>query len=100
TGFVCLATTEKQISHVRLNLNNFFRDHAMCFAMDLHSRFGTWCLAKTKDFTGALIDPVLVVMNAVLALHFDIMRVSLSDIICSNASRNFMNVDVCWHRIN
>ena len=55
--------------------------------------------STTKDFTSALVDPVLVVMNAVLALHFDIMRVSLSHIRRSNAARNFVNVDVCWHRI-
>ena len=99
TSFVCLATTEKQISNVGLNLNNFLGDHAMRFAMNLHCSFSAWCFAKAKDFTSFLIDPVLVVMNAILALHFDIMCVSLSDIISSNASRNFVNIDVCWHRI-
>src|SRR5205814_10581551 len=98
TSFVCLATTEKQICNVGLNLNNFLGDHAMRFAMDLHCGFGAWCFAKAKDFTSFLIDPVLVVMNAILALHFDIMCVSLGNIICTNASRNFVNIDVCWHR--
>src|SRR5690242_21749153 len=98
-GFVRFAATEKQISNIRLNLNNFFRHHAVRFAMDLLRCLGVWCLTKAKDLTSPLVDPILVVMNAVFALHFSIMLVSLSHICCSDSAGNFVDVDVCWHRI-
>src|SRR5262249_53942666 len=98
-GVVRFAASEKQISNIRLNLNDFFSHHTMCFAMDVDRCLGTWCFAKAKDFASPLVDPVLVVMNAIFALHFGIMLVSLSHIRGSNSSDNFVNVDVCWHRM-
>ena len=56
-------------------------------------------LAKAKDFAGALIHPVLVIMNAVFSLDRDIMGVRLGHFFGSDSSRNLVNVHVCWHRI-
>src|SRR5690242_7189330 len=98
-GFVGFAATEKQDSNIRLNLNDFLRHHAMRFAMYLHRCLGVWCFTKAKDLASFLVDPVLVVMNAIFALHFGIMLVSLSHIRFSNSAGNFVNVDVFWHRI-
>jgi hypothetical protein len=71
----------------------------MRFAMDLHGGFSSRCLAKAKDFAGALIHPVLVIMNTVFPLDGDIVGVCLGHLFGGDSSRNLVNVHVCWHRI-
>src|SRR5438105_5619855 len=67
--------------------------------MDLHGSFSSWGLAKAKDFAGALIHPVLMIMNAVFSIDRDSMGVRLGHIVGGDSSRNLVNVHVCWHRI-
>jgi hypothetical protein len=96
-GFVYFATAEKQISNFRFNLNDFFRELAMRFAMNLHRSFGAWRLAKAKDFAGALVHPVLVIVDAVFALHLDVVGVRLGHVVRGDPSRNLVNIHVGWH---
>src|SRR5206468_10902822 len=72
---------------------------AVRFAMDLLGGFSVWCMAKAKDFAGGLIHPVLVIMNTVFPLDFDVLGVSLGHFFGGDSSRNLVNVHVCWHRI-
>ena len=66
--------------------------------MDLHGGFSIWCVTKAKDLAGALIDPVLVIMNAVFAFNCDIMGVCLGHLFGRDSSVNLVNVHVGWHR--
>ena len=98
-GFVYFATAEKQISNFRFNLNNFLGNQPMRFAMDSHGSFGAGRLAQAKDFARALVHPVLVIVNGILALHFLIMRMSLRYVPGGDPARNLVNIHVVLNLI-
>ena len=94
---VYFASAEKQISNFRFNLNNFLGHQPMCLAMHLHGSFGAGGLAQAKDFACALVYPVLVIVNAILALHFHIMRMSLRYVVGGDPTRDLVDIHVGWH---
>jgi hypothetical protein len=65
--------------------------------MHTFCRFSVWCMTETKNFACLFVDPLLSVFNAIFALRFHILRVSLRDIFLGGALRKIMNVHVQRH---
>ena len=65
--------------------------------MDLTCGFGVWGVAEAKNLPLFLVDPILVVIHAILALHFDVVGVGFRNIFSLNSSRDFVNVHVGRH---
>ena len=61
--------------------------HTLC-------RLCVWRVCEAKNFVASLIDPVLVVFDAIFPLGFHILGVSLRDIFRSGSLRKIVNVHV------
>ena len=82
----------------RLYLNDLVSEHPVSFAMDLGGCFRVWRVAKTENLASFFVDPVFVIMNAVLLLEFDILRMSLGYILCADVPiGKLVNIHVCRH---
>ena len=54
------------------DLDNLRRDQAMRFTMHRGCRLRTRCAAEAENLAAALVEPVLVILDAILPLRFDI----------------------------
>jgi hypothetical protein len=68
------------------------------FAVDLGGSFGIWRVAKTENLPSLFVHPILVIMNAILVLDFNILGVSFGNVLGADAAGNFVNIHVQRHR--
>jgi hypothetical protein len=61
------------------DFGNLIRDQAVRLAMHGDGSFLAGCFDEAEDFPRAFIEPVLLVIDAVLALHFQIAGVRACD---------------------
>ena len=80
-----------------MNLNEPFGDEAVRLAMNFNGRLGIWRVTKTENLARFLVDPVLVIMDAIFVLHLNVFRVRFGNILGRNATRNLVNVHVVRH---
>jgi hypothetical protein len=89
---ICFGAAKKYFCDVGLDLNDFLGQQSVSFAMDAGRRFCARRMGETKNFPATLVNPVLVVLNAVFPLRFHILRVSLCDIFRGSSLRKIMDV--------
>ena len=94
SGRICFRTAEEYFCYVGLHLDNFLGHHPVSFAMHTLCRLCVWRMCEAKNFVAILIDPVLVIFDAVFPLGFHILRVSFRDVFRSCSLRKIVNVHV------
>ena len=76
---VHFGTAHESLGDLGRDLDDLGREQAVRFAMHLRGRLRRRCAAKAEDLAGALVEPVLVIFDAVLLLRLDIRFVRLRD---------------------
>src|SRR5205814_5215672 len=76
-----VTTTEEALGEVRRDFDDLLSQQAMGFTVDLCGYLRARRLAKTKKLTAILVQPVLLIIDPVLSLHFDIFVMSSGDVI-------------------
>src|SRR6476661_8541848 len=94
SGWICFRSPEEHFCDVGFHLDNFLGHHSVSFAMHTLCRLCVWRMCEAKNFVASLIDPVLVIFDAVFPLDFHILGVSFRDVFRSCSLRKIVNVHV------
>src|SRR4029450_11727978 len=95
-GWIDFTATKKSLCNLRRDLDNFGREEPVRLAMHGSRCFRARRAAETENLAVALVEPVLVVLDAILRLrlHIGKMRVRHG---LGGRSVNFMDVHIRRH---
>ena len=89
----------RAFGHFRSDFDDFLRHKAVRDAVHRHGSFRIGCRAEAENLALCFVEPILVILDAILSLDFDVGRVRCGDRIGGRA-RSIVNVHVHRHGYN
>src|SRR5947207_15493498 len=91
---ICFRAAEEYFCNVGLYLDDLLSQQPVRFTMDAGCCLCARRMGEAKNFAATLVNPVFMVLDAILSLRFDIFRVTLRDIFRGSSLRKVVDVHV------
>ena len=94
--WVHFGSSKESFGNLGRDFDDLRCDEPVRLPVDRGGRLRAWCTAETENLSGGLVEPVLVVLDAILRLRLDIVDVRLGNI-CRSCAANLVDVHICRH---